>query len=42
VIALALQSVVLSNRSGPGEMMTLSPETGAELSAMVAATWGLK
>jgi AcrR family transcriptional regulator len=42
VIALALQSVVMSDRSGPAEMITLSPATAAELSAMVAGYLGLK
>jgi AcrR family transcriptional regulator len=42
VIALALQSVVLSDRCGPAEMITLSPGTAAELSAMVAGYLGLK
>lgn len=42
VIALALPSVVLSDRSGRAEMITLSPATAAELSAMVAGYLGLK
>jgi len=42
VIALALQSLVLSDRSGAAEMITLSPGTAAELSAMVAGYLGLK